>query len=60
MTTEDAILDAMTTFGGGFVQQLARLYRVADPINRARIRATWGGLLGEQYRELSRRREGRT
>ena len=36
--TEEQVLSAMQTYGGGFVKQLARLYTLADPINRAKLR----------------------
>jgi len=37
MTIDDATLDAMDTYGGSFVRTLARLYRVADAVNRAKL-----------------------
>lgn len=38
MTVTDATLDAMHQYGGSFVQQLATLYRCADPQNQERLR----------------------
>jgi hypothetical protein len=39
MTNDDAeVIEAMQRFGGSFTQQLARLYQVADAVNRARLR----------------------
>ena len=35
------ILDAMSTYGGGFVQQLSRLARVADTTNFAKLKVTF-------------------
>lgn len=44
MTTEDLkVIEAMEEYGGSFVQQLARLYRVADLENRIKIRTVFGG-----------------
>jgi len=40
-TNERAILDAMQQYGGSFIRMLAQCYIVADPDNRAKIRATW-------------------
>lgn len=30
-------LDRMERYGGSFARQLARLYRIADPINQAKL-----------------------
>jgi hypothetical protein len=38
---EDVIVTTMEERGGSFVKALAAAYRLADPINRALIRATW-------------------
>lgn len=38
---EEEVITAMTRFGGGFVQQLAVLYRQADAMNREKIKTTW-------------------
>lgn len=35
------ILDAMSTYGGGFVQQLSKLVRVADTTNFAKLKVTF-------------------
>ena len=35
------ILDAMSTYGGGFVQQLSKLARVADTTNFAKLKVTF-------------------
>ena len=35
------ILDAMSTYGGGFVQQLSKLARVADTVNFAKLKVTF-------------------
>jgi len=42
-TNERATLDAMQKYGGSFIRLLAQCYIVADPDNRALIRATWAG-----------------
>lgn len=34
-------LNAMTTYGGSFVKALVNLATHADPINLAKIKATW-------------------
>lgn len=39
--TEEQIISAMTEYGGAFVRQLAKLYTVADPINREKLRKTF-------------------
>ena len=51
MRDEDTI-GAMMTFGGGFVEQLARLYQSADANNRARIQAAWPEYW-QRYTELA-------
>ena len=35
------ILDVMSTYGGGFVQQLSKLARVADTTNFAKLKVTF-------------------
>ena len=35
------ILDAMSTYGGSFVQQLSKLVRVADTTNFAKLKVTF-------------------
>ena len=35
------ILDAMSTYGGGFVQKLSKLARVADTTNFAKLKVTF-------------------
>ena len=35
------ILDAMSTYGGSFVQQLSKLARVADTVNFAKLKVTF-------------------
>jgi hypothetical protein len=54
MTPDDATLDAMTRHGGQFVQQLAQLFRVADPVNRARILHTFEDYF-VRYQNIARR-----
>ena len=51
MRDEDTI-GAMIQFGGGFVEQLARLYHRADADNRARIQAAWPEYW-QRYTELA-------
>jgi len=41
------ILDAMFTYGGGFVQQLSRLARVADTTNFAKLKFTFANYWDE-------------
>jgi len=41
VTIDEATLDAMQRYGGSFVQQLARLYLVADPDNREKLQQTF-------------------
>jgi len=38
---DSATVEAMTKYGGEFVQRLASALRVADPDNLARCKATW-------------------
>jgi hypothetical protein len=42
---------AMAAWGGSFAQGLGSLWSKADPINQAKIKATWPELW-EEYREL--------
>ncbi len=57
MTDED-VVEAMTRYGGSFVQALAACWRRADAVNRAILQrafpATW-----TQYAELVERRDRR-
>jgi hypothetical protein len=48
------VVHAMYVYGGGFVTELAKLWTVADPENRRRIKATWADLWAE-YTELAQR-----
>ena len=53
MTDDDrAIVDAMTKFGGSFVKKLAELCRVADELNLATIKASFG-MYWEHYERLA-------
>lgn len=45
--TEEQLLEAMSQYGGSFVQQLARLYRVADESNRRTIWRAFGDVFAE-------------
>lgn len=45
--TDHAIVEAMRVYGGSFVQQLAVLCDKADPVNLAKIKATWAGYWAE-------------
>lgn len=56
--TDDQIVDAMQTYGGGFAQALAFAWRRADAQNQARIKATWPELF-ETHRELAELRAER-
>lgn len=46
------VAQAMDKHGGGFVQTLARLIYKADPINKAKIKATWPEYW-EQYKKVA-------
>ncbi len=35
------VINAMLEYGGGFMQQIAMAFRVADPENQNRIKTTW-------------------
>jgi hypothetical protein len=52
---DEVVIETMERYGGAFVQTLARLYRVADPLNRARVRHAFGDYF-EEYRALAARR----
>ena len=41
------ILDAMSTYGGSFVQQLSKLARVADTDNFAKLKVTFANYWDE-------------
>jgi hypothetical protein len=49
---------AMQAMGGSFVQQLGRLCERADPINLAKIKATWPEYW-EEYADLAKRQAER-
>lgn len=42
--TDDQVLEAMEVYGGSFVLALARCFRAADPVNRARLRAAFADI----------------
>jgi hypothetical protein len=50
--TEWETVNAMTLYGGSFVEQLAKLYNCADNSNQLRIRAAFPELWS-QYEELA-------
>jgi len=54
ITVDDATLEAMNAYGGSFVRTLARLYRVGDSINQARLRAAFPEYFSE-YARLAHR-----
>jgi len=54
-SSEWDILEAMTTFGGSFVKQLAVLYRAADAHNRRLLESTFRTYFA-QYDELAYRK----
>lgn len=45
------VIDAMEKWGGSFVVALAQAARRADPINLAKIKATWPEYW-QQYKEM--------
>lgn len=47
------ILEAMTCYGGGFVKELAMLYRLADHENRVKLVTTFEHYF-VQYDEMAR------
>jgi hypothetical protein len=51
---DEFTLEAMAIWGGGFVQHLSRLYRLADAENRRRIEATWPEY-GSRYTQIGER-----
>lgn len=52
---EHLVIESMERSGGSFVKVLAALYRIADGMNRDKIRAAWPGLW-VTYREMAVRR----
>ena len=58
MTITDGTIDAMHRYGGMFIQQLARLYECADPVNRVRLERTFQDYFDE-YTTLARDRRDR-
>lgn len=51
--TDDDIIDAMLTYGGSFIQRLARLYHSADLENRKKLRECWSSEW-EAYRDAAK------
>ena len=49
------VLDVMEAYGGSFIRQLARLYAVADDINRQRLERAFPEYFAK-YREIAERR----
>jgi|TARA_Y100000310_G_scaffold270565_1_gene284482 hypothetical protein len=60
MEKDLAMIEAMSKYGGSFVQTLAALLSRADPINYAKLKATFPEYFGE-YKDMSERNidEGR-
>jgi hypothetical protein len=56
--TDYAIVCAMERFGGSFVQALGLACRLADPVNFAKIKATWPEYWAE-YAEVAKLRAAR-
>jgi len=52
----DSILEAMETYGGSFVKQLALLYRLADHENRKRIERCFKDVFIEYRKFVDERR----
>jgi hypothetical protein len=50
--TEYDVLETMEHLGGSFVVQLARLYRLGDMENQAKLRSTFSNYF-TQYRQLA-------
>jgi hypothetical protein len=50
--TDADIADTMMQCGGSFVQQLGRLYQMADAVNREKLRAAFADYW-EKYRQLA-------
>jgi hypothetical protein len=55
---DSLVMLAMQAMGGRFVQQLGRLCERADPINLAKIKATWPEYW-EEYADLAKRQAER-
>ncbi len=53
---DDDTLETMHQYGGAFARGLATLYRLADPVNRAKLRHTFGDTFDE-YRALTTARQ---
>lgn len=51
--TDFAITDAMIRFGGGFVARLGQLFRAADAVNQARLKAAFPDYFAK-YAEMVR------
>ncbi len=51
---EFEIVQAMKTYGGSFVVQLASLYERADANNREKIRNTWSNYW-QQYKDMAKK-----
>ena len=61
--SEYEILEAMTRYGGSFVQQLAVLYRLADMNNKAKLATTFREYFvkyDEMAAQTARRTDGAT
>lgn len=56
--SDNAIILAMETHGGAFVKRLAAAWRVADPENKQRIKATWPEYW-EKYAAIVEYKEGK-
>jgi len=50
--SQDVILETMERYGGSFVQQLARLFRLGDERNRQRLAETFSDYF-QQYDKMT-------
>lgn len=51
---EFEILEAMDTYGGSFVKQLAVLYRMADPFNKRKLLDAFDNYFFDYYKMVTR------
>lgn len=52
--SDHQITQAMKDYGGGFVKQLGQLYRLADDLNKAKIKECWSEYW-QTYSEMAER-----
>jgi len=52
---DEEVLVNMEKYGGSFVKQLAKLYRLADPVNKAKLENCFKDYFDEYHKRIVRK-----